>query len=200
MDEGRGWYSRGYLPHIDSAGRTQFLTWRLDDALPAHVVQKWKLELGILTDEKKKAELMRRIEAYCDAGHGSCVLKDPRAARAAQDVLLRLHIDLYKLHAWVIMPNHVHALLTPNVDVSLAEVLKRVKGASSREVNLAVKRSGQLWEADYFDRLIRNPEHYRAVANYIEWNPVKAKLAPDPKLWAWSSANPENQRRLEEKS
>jgi REP element-mobilizing transposase RayT len=198
--EHRGWYSRGYLPHIDAPNTTQFLTWRQDDALPSHVVAQWKLELRDLPDGDRKQELASRIEKYCDEGHGSCVLRDPRAARAAELILLEHHCRLYKLHAWVVMPNHVHALLTPAEDVTLAEVLKRVKGASSHDVNKSLGRSGRLWEPDFFDRMIRDDKHYEAVRRYIEWNPVKAKLCSDPKLWGFSSCHPESDRRLEERA
>lgn len=195
---GRGWYSRGYLPHIDSEGSTQFLGWRLDDALPVHLIEKWKHELASmdLTDTKRKLELARRIDAYCDQGHGACVLRNPLAAKAAQEVLLAHHRSLYYLHAWVIMPNHVHAMLTPVEGSSLAKILRDVKGGSAYEVNKVLGRSGRLWQADYFDRLVRNERHFAGACRYIEWNPVKAKLCSDPKLWTWSSAHPGNRERL----
>ena len=70
-------------------------------------------------------------------------------------------------------------LLHPNA--SLAKVLQIMKGASSRAANMALKRSGRLWETEYFDRLIRDEEHFHSVARYIEWNAVKPKLCSDPK-------------------
>lgn len=98
------------------------------------------------------------------------------------------------------MPNHVHVLATPAPSVSLGEVLKAMKGGSARAVNQVLKRGGKLWEADNFDRLIRNEDHFRRTWKYIEWNPVKAKLCTDPKHWGFSSAHPESGRRLAEQA
>ena len=196
--ERRGWYSRGYLPHIDIDGASQFITWRQDDALPIAVIARWKEELKELPDDKRKKELASRIEKYCDEGHGSCVLANALAARATETVLLAHHASLYVLHAWVVMPNHIHVLVTPGKQISLGKLTKQLKGASARDVNKAIGQSGILWEADYFDRYMRDDKHYNATLKYIEWNPVKAKLCADPKHWTWSSANPVNRQRLED--
>ena len=95
------------------------------------------------------------------------------------------------------MPNHVHALLTPEPSVSLAGAMHRIKGASSREINRLFGRSGRLWQPESLDRWIRDETHFEGVRRYIEWNPVKAKLCRDPKLWPWSSANDAARARLE---
>lgn len=119
MEEERGWRSRGYLPHIDKEGLTQFITWRTADSLPSHVVEAWKEELKSTPDQERRIELARRTEAYCDAGHGECLLQDPRAGRAAQECLFHDHGSFYLLHAWVVMPNHIHVLLTPAPGIKL---------------------------------------------------------------------------------
>ena len=172
--EGR--YSRGYLPHIEAPGVAQFVTWRLSDALPASAV------------EAIKAEMSRRVEAYCDAGAGECLLRDPRVARVCQETLFAHHRRLYRLHAWAVMPNHVHALLTPETGVSLANAMHRIKGGSSHAINRLLGRR-RLWQPESLDRWIRDERHFEGVRNYIEWNPVKARLCRDPKLQPWSSAN-----------
>jgi len=119
MGPNRGWYSRGYLPHIDIAGRAQFISWRQDDAVPQQVIDGWAEELRDLEDSKRRRELASRIEKFCDAGYGSCILADPRMARIAQETLFHDHGRRYTLHAWSIMPNHVHALLSPLEGMSL---------------------------------------------------------------------------------
>ena len=196
MREPKGWYSRNYLPHFDAGDVPQFVTWRLADAVPANLILNWKSELECETDEVKKTEIARRIEAYSDKGMGACELRDPRAARIVQETLFRNHEVCCQLHCWVIMPNHVHVLLTPK-GLSLDGVIKRLKGASAVEVNRLLGRSGRLWQPGYFDRLIRNSKQSEGTTNYIEWNPVKAKLIADPSLWAWSSRNQDARKRLE---
>jgi len=197
MDDPRGWRSRGYLPHIDAEGLTQFVTWRTLDSLPQNVIEGWKAELATATDTERKRELLRKTEAYCDAGHGECPMRDPRAARAVQECLFHDHPAKYHLHAWVVMPNHVHVLFTPVAGITLSAIMHRVKTASAHAVNKSLGRKGPLWQTESFDRYIRGQVHFDGTVRYIEWNPVKAKLCPDPKKWAWSSCSPDAMARLE---
>lgn len=188
MSAGRGWYSRGYLPHFDIEGRTQFLTWRLEDAVPKDVIARWRDELKHERETRRKQELAQRIEIYCDASHGSCVLRKREAAEAMISVLKEHTGNLYTIRNWVVMPNHVHALVTPALSVSLESIIHQIKGQSARAINLAIGRTGRLWEVEYFDRYIRDQPHFERVAHYIEWNPVKAKLCASPEDWPWTSA------------
>ena len=190
MDEPRGRYSRGYLPHIDDGQATQFVTFRLADSMPSSIIRTWREELAALLEKEREREMYRKIEAHLDAGHGSCVLKHDAAGSAVQSTLLMYAKDRYFLHEWVVMPNHVHALLTPRENQSLAKIMQSIKGHSARQIHLAIGGEGRLWQPDYFDRLIRDEEHFEKVCKYIAWNPVKAKLCNDPTLWVHSSANP----------
>jgi hypothetical protein len=78
------WHSRGYLPHLDSPGLIQFVTFRLYDSLPAEVILRWEEELdlrdGASADDPRAAELRKRISRHEDAGHGTCFLNDDRIA------------------------------------------------------------------------------------------------------------------------
>jgi REP element-mobilizing transposase RayT len=186
----RGRYSRGYLPHIDEARATQFLTWRLADSLPKQVLQEWQFELEHLPPAEAKGEWQRRIEGFLDAGHGSKLLQTPLAGRIMQEELIEGHEKRYQLHAWCVMPTHVHAVLTPLSGCPLAHVMKLVKGRSSREIARTLDAPKPLWQPDYFDRIIRDEAHFERVVAYVEWNPVKASLVADPALWPFSSANP----------
>jgi REP element-mobilizing transposase RayT len=62
------------------------------------------------------------------------------------------------------------------------------KRFTGREANILLKRTGQFWHVDYWDRFIRNDQHFEVVRNYIDNNPVKAGLATEPHLWPWGSA------------
>jgi len=185
------------LPHLEAGNKPQFITWRTEDSIPIAVLEAWKAELAGKTDSERGAELARRTEKYCDECHGECLLRDPRAARKVQEVLLYDHMLKYTLHAWVVMPNHVHVLLTPNPDVKLFSIMRRLKTVSSTAVNRLFGRSGQFWQIDYFDRMQRDSEHFARTKHYIEWNPVKAKLCTDPSMWTWSSRSPKSLARLE---
>jgi REP element-mobilizing transposase RayT len=153
------------------------------------LIRRWKEELAEEPRDVQKREVYRRCEAEMDKGLGSQVLSDPRAARIVQESLFFGHGRDLSLHAWSIMPNHVHALFTPLPGKLLKDIMRDMKGYTSRAINRLLGLRGQLWEEDYFDRWIRDDDHFSRVAAYIEWNPVKAKLCPDPKHWPWSSAN-----------
>ncbi len=93
----------------------------------------------------------------------------------------------YQLHSWVIMPNHVHLLLTPQVSVS--KLLGSLKAATAKRANLLLHRTGQpFWQDESYDHLIRNGDEFWRIQRYIENNPVTACLAARPEDYVWSSA------------
>jgi putative DNA methylase len=92
----------------------------------------------------------------------------------------------YQLHAWVVMPNHVHLLITPQVDVSA--LLRRLKGASARECNRLLGQTGRpFWQDESYDRLVRNTDEFQRIENYIVQNPVRAGLARSAEEYPWLS-------------
>lgn len=195
MDGPRGFHTRGYLPHLD-APVPQFLTWRLDDAVPASAVERWKAETLHEADEGRVRRLNRQIESYADEGHGECLLRDPRAARIVQESLFHDHRRRYELLAWVVMPNHVHVVLEPLPGQRLGRIVQAIKGVTSKRIGALRGLEGRLWQPDYFDRVVRDIGHLERLRRYLEWNPVKAGLCDDPKHWAWSSASPAAWARL----
>lgn len=179
----RGWYSRGYLPHFDRQGACQMLNYRLADAMPVSRRQEWAGFLEIRDYARRRVQ----IEAYLDCGFGNCELRDACAAAIVEENWRRCDGQRYRLLAWVVMPNHVHVAVeiwqTPQT-----ELIRDWKGYSARRINRLLGRTGQLWQEDYWDRYLRDEEHYRKVVHYIEWNPVKAGLVQTPEHWPFSSA------------
>jgi putative transposase len=93
----------------------------------------------------------------------------------------------YQMHSFVIMPNHVHLLITPQVSAS--KLLDSLKSSTAKRANLLLQRSGQpFWQEESYDHLVRNGEEFRRIQRYIENNPVTAGLAARPEQDAWSSA------------
>jgi len=137
-----------------------------------------------------------KIDEELDKGFGRCILRDHRAAAACKTHLYSMHEKTMVLHAFALMPNHVHVLVTPDPSLSLGDFMKKLKGGSSLAINRAIGESGRLWQPDYFDRLIRDDDHFDKTLKYIEWNPVKANLCVDPKHFHHSSAHPECQELL----
>ena len=182
--------SRGYLIHWDVPGATQFITWRLADSLPKHVIDQYHLDRDS-PDPTIRKHAFRKVDLELDKGTGECLLAKSLAAREFICVLLETHnLDCF-IRAFSIMPNHVHILVSLCQDVSLADVVKGIKGRSSRNINKVLNRKGTLWQPDYFDRMIRDQDHLNRTIEYIHWNPVKAKLCADPRQFTYSSANPQ---------
>ena len=132
-------------------------------------------------------ERQRKIQAYLDRGMGDCHLRDPVLAEMVQGNLWHHDGVKYRLLAWVIMPNHVHALVEI-WQVPMGKILQSWKSYTSKEANRKLARTGTFWAEDYFDRYIRDEDHFRRVVRYIENNPVQARLVRTPEEWPWSSA------------
>ncbi len=179
----RGWHERGYLPHRDEPGLTQFVTFRLADGFPSAVRAEWAALLEIEEDRQRRLQL----EAYLDAGRGECTLRRPEIAQIVEGALRFYHGRYYDLRAWVVMPNHVHALFQIGT-TPLSRIMDQVKQYTARTANKRLRRRGQFWAEDYWDTFMRDPAHELRTRRYVESNPVRAHLVLDPKAWPWSSA------------
>jgi REP element-mobilizing transposase RayT len=114
-------------------------------------------------------------------------LRRPEIAALVQENLLHLDGTRYRLLAWVVMPNHVHALIEIR-QTPLAEILHGWKSFTGKAANRLLNRSGDFWRNEYFDRFIRDEEHFRKAMRYIESNPVKAGLVKSAEEWIFGSA------------
>jgi REP element-mobilizing transposase RayT len=187
------WHSRGYLPHFESSEVTQHVTFHLADSLPRTALQQMELELINLPEEKQDAERRKRVEAWVDAGHGGCELREPRAAEMVQGALLVFDGQRYRILAWVVMPNHVHALFQPMNGWTVAKIVASWKKFTARQICDWRRESGEdvegaVWHREYWDRYIRDARHFAQTVEYIHRNPVKAGLVERPEEWRWSSA------------
>jgi REP element-mobilizing transposase RayT len=179
----RGWHERGYLPHRDEPGLTQFVTFHLADSFPAALRSEWKAMLEIEDDRDRRLQL----ENYLDRGRGECHLRRADIAKLVEDAFRFHHAQWYDLLAWIIMPNHVHFLVKVG-DTSLSKIVKELKRYTAREANKILRHEGAFWAEDYFDTYMRDAGHELKTRRYTENNPVKAFLVREPKEWPWSSA------------
>ena len=178
-------YHRTHLPHFEAGQVPQHVCFRLADSLPQHLFQQRERKLGRHPEAVLQKRL--RIEEGLDAGHGACWLSRPEIAVLMCDALKYFDGDRYRLHAWVVMPNHVHALATPLGDHSVSGIVHSWKSYTGTRANRILNRVGKFWYQDYFDRFIRNQAHFAETVNYIHKNPVKAGLCIEPEDWHWSS-------------
>ncbi|MBI4581402.1 MAG: transposase [Planctomycetes bacterium] len=184
----KGWYRRGdqHPPHFDAGEIAQFVTFRLADSLPAERLQVWKAELDSGT--LKPDAYCERIESWLDAGRGECWLADPQVGTIVQGALLHFDGRRYDLHGWVIMPNHIHVLVTPRDSFSLPALLHSWKSFTASTANKSLGRRGAFWQDDYFDRYVRSETDFARDMDYIAENPVRAGLCRTSADWKWSHA------------
>jgi putative transposase len=169
-------YSRR-LPHIVPTGEAYFVTWHLHGSLPR--------ERYPPPGKMNSGTAFVWMDQYLDAaGNGPRWLGNEEIAKIVEEALL--HQDC-ELHAYVIMPNHVHVLLMPKIE--LPKLMQYIKSRSAREANKILGVSGKpFWQQESYDHMVRNPEEFRNIKRYIENNPVKAGLAATPETYRWSSA------------
>ena len=93
----------------------------------------------------------------------------------------------YRLHAFVVMPNHVHLLCTPAV--ALPKLTKSLKGITAKRANAILALTGSsFWQEESYDHLVRHKREFDRIRNYIEENPVRAELVSEASEYRWSSA------------
>jgi putative transposase len=173
----KGWRSRGYLPHCDERGLVQHIVFGLHDGFRAPP--------PTIEDRAKRA--LWADEEF-DLGHGSRLLATPHHAETVENRLLHDDGKRYALAAWCIMPTHVHVVVEQFEGVTLSDVIQQWKSVSAHIINKVERRSGALWQREYFDRFMRSTQQFEWTVTYVENNPVKASLVERPENWRFSSA------------
>ncbi len=174
--------TRHNLPHWQQPGKRYFVTFRLADSIPAEALTKWQKERDAWlqsnpepwSDQQEEfyfREFADKIDQMLDAAHGSCLLREANVAEIVSNALKHFHGERYLLEVFVIMPNHVHLAFTLHPEHDLADVVHSWKSFTAHAVNKDLGRDGELWQRDYFDRMIRDETHWERVLRYIEENP-----------------------------
>jgi putative transposase len=181
-------YYKRRLPHWHPEGADIFLTWRLHGA-PAPRPAPQPTGQG----KESTGRAFVAIDRVLDRTQtGPTWLKNPQIADIVISTIKHGANDLhfFDLHAYVIMPNHVHLLISPRIPVP--RIMQGIKGTSSRQANLVLKREGTpFWHPESFDHWVRNAAELTRIRAYIETNPVSAGLVKTPEAWPWSSATAE---------
>ena len=171
-------FYRRRLPHWIPEEAILFLTWRLAGSTPVPVPEI--ITLDYLAGKRESSV----------AGPGPFWLRDPRVAKL---VATTLHYGeatrhYYDLYAWMIMPNHVHVVLKPRIELSV--ILRWLKGRTAHTANRLLGRTGTaFWQDESFDHWIRSNHELHGLIEYVENNPVHAGLAQVASEWPWSSAS-----------
>ena len=177
----QGIHQRGYLPHLKAEGAVYSVTFRLADSLPASVLDR--------IEQFPADQRSQEIETYLNAGHGEAWLARPPLAEMFVEVLRKREGEQYRLHSWVVMPNHVHLVIEPLAGHALSEILQAIKSTSAHRANQILQRSGEFWQRESYDHLVRDDEDLARCNDYVYMNPVRAGLAAAPESYAYSSVS-----------
>jgi putative transposase len=104
--------------------------------------------------------------------------------RALSEAAVRYRV---LVHAYVLMTNHVHLLLTPLVAGGVSRVMQSLGSRYVKRVNARLGRAGTLWESRYKACLVEHDAYVLAVCRYIDLNPLRAAMVARPEDYAWSS-------------
>ena len=176
-------YYERKLPHWQPESAALFLTWRLHGSLPAALRPECPhLEAG---------EAFVAADRHLDrARRGPLWLTEQPIAELVAEAFEfgERVLRLYDLHAYVVMANHVHVLLTPLAP--MARITRALKWFTARKANQLLGRTGKrFWEEESYDHWVRNQDEFQRIVRYIELNPVSAGLAERIEDWPWSSAS-----------
>jgi REP element-mobilizing transposase RayT len=106
----------------------------LADSLPKSAIERIDQMIEALPDQERAVERRRRLHEWIDAGHGSCILRQPESARIVEGAFHHFDGERYRLFAWVVMPNHFHVLFQPIGDCSMAEIVASWKRYTATEI------------------------------------------------------------------
>lgn len=169
------------LPHWSQDNTLVFVTWRLADSLPQSKLQEIEeTQKSFFSGHPEpwdeatlhlyRKNITKEMESFLDSGSGACVMKDPEIRQNVEAALRFFDGLRYRLHAFVVMPNHVHVLFECFSSHPLSTVLHSWKSYTAKVVNQTLGRQGTLWQDESWDRLIRNEKHYLNCVDYIHDN------------------------------
>jgi REP element-mobilizing transposase RayT len=164
------------LPHLEKTGGSYFVTVCLSG------LERRRVRLEGLDVEN----IGRASEPI--PGTGSLSLTEARVGKMVEESLLHFQGERYLLSAWCVMPDHLHAVLTPLGEWTLAKIMHGWKSFTAHEINLRLGREGSVWQRETFDHLIRSADDFARFVRYVERNPVEAGLCDHPGEWPLSSA------------
>ena len=144
----------------------QFVTFRTKDSIDGYIRKLYK------SDDSEKLK-QYKIDSYLDKSENGAFLNG-QIVLDIQKYFQSYDKKMYELMALAIMPNHIHILFKQNDE--LKNIMRILKGGSTHIVNTLLDRKGQVWASDYFDKLIRDEEHFSLVYEYIKYNAIKAGL------------------------
>lgn len=205
-----GYYYYRKLPHFQPAEATFFVTFRLAGSIPMEVIRRLQenyelVQKGILEQkdltEKEQRELVyaeqKRLFAttdqFLDTNPNEPYWLREKAVAETMVNEMKMHDgQWYTIWSYCIMPNHVHVLFTLNEKSPvLTKIMQNIKSYSAQKSNKILGLSGQFWERESYDHVVRKDGEFERIVHYILQNPVKARLVKDWADWPFTYLHPD---------
>ena len=190
-----------HLPHWEQRDAYYFLTWRTADSLPREIIEQWHRERDVWLvahgidpaqdDWQREVELLpddlhqefyrtftAKWHEHLDDCHGECLLRQPEISTVVASNLRHFDGCKYEMDSFVVMPNHVHVLVGIAGRNTMRAQCRNWKKYTATVINERLARSGQFWQWESYDHLVRSAGSLAKFRDYIEKNPMKAKLRP----------------------
>jgi REP element-mobilizing transposase RayT len=165
----------------DSVPQSKREAWIRERESIAETALRADRELTAEEEERIRFLYSERIEQFLDSGHGECLLRQPAIADLVAGALRHFEGQRYILHSWCVMPNHVHVIVQPLPGHDLSKIIHSWKSFTAHEINHRLGRTGDVWQHDAYNHIIRSAKEYSFQIAYVWENPDKAQLPS----WHW---------------
>ena len=190
--------SGSLLPHWSAEKAIYHVCFRLADSVPASQRRRWLEERESLAAQLRTAHgalteadvndlrgmFSDKVNAYLDQGCGGCLLREAACAKCVADAVSFFDGMRYRLHAWCVMPNHVHVIVEPAGRWALGKIVHGWTCFTAKALNRILGRSGAIWQHEPYDHIIRSVREYVYQVKYVWENPDKAGITAP----RWKSA------------
>jgi len=198
-------FYRRHLPHYVPDEADYHIVFRLSGSLPANVIQELRGEREEYLFQKRgnpnkprrnAAALFRKFDSLLNnPSTGPRWLADPHIAEIVAEAIHYRNGKVYDLHAFTIMPNHVHLVAfvhqRDSLTSSLSDIMENLKWYTALKSNAVLDRRGEFWQHESYDHVVRSGEELERTIWYVLENPVKAGLVTSWEQWPWSYCKPE---------
>ncbi|MDP2365398.1 MAG: transposase [Ignavibacteria bacterium] len=177
-------FHRRRLPHLYYNQGIYFVTYRLYGSIPQNRLDELQNEIDSTDDEAQK-RVFKKYDMILDKTENQVLhLRNPKIAEACKKSIMFFDKKDINVICYCIMPNHVHLAFDLLSKVKLVgEIMASIKRYSAKSSNEILNSKGKFWQAESFDRLVRDEKELYNIIKYVLLNPVNAGLVKDYKDW-----------------
>jgi REP element-mobilizing transposase RayT len=185
-------FHRRRVPHLYYSEGIYFITYRLHGSISPRELEELRRIVKEAKREKRDVKVSKKYDSLIeDPNNNIKYLRDPKIAEICKHSLHFSDGKDYKLICYCIMPNHIHVVFElANQTKSIGDILGAIKRNSAKDENKILNHKGAFWQAESFDRLVRDETELYFIIKYVLLNPVNAGLATDWNEWKYTYCHP----------